>query len=750
MLTGAAGLALGMPKEALAALTPQNTVCWFGKSHADHSALVDKWAAKGFRSISVSIYGDAGSPTYAAVMTLRPQIVAERQFYAQTRDQLQATFNDQASKGFGPYILSATGSVGSQVYCTCFRPMNPIPLTRLDLADADFQTYNNGQHQAGNVLLSFDAFGDPDSPHFAAVWVANPNRFAWACTNSPDDQPTSQQRFDAQWASWSRPQDLTMSGPGRSVVCYTESGIGAVTCEINMTGDEFQAKFNSEAAAGRMPLRVSGAGSGSDARYAAIFTGREEVDPIQPVRSNGPVKDANIDNAVAAFMTAENIKGFSLAVCLGTKLVYARGYTNAEAWYPDVAPTTSFRQASISKFFTAASWWRLFQTRKDVTLQTKVQDILHLTPPPAPSGQAPFVIQPTFKDITLQHLLESCSGLDQGKYLSAPAVADFYGSAPPGNTREMMSWIACLPNPGTPGDKSNVVYGNIDYSMLGLALMTLLGTKTVDDAIRQTILNPLGIGPSTRGSRTRLTDQPPGEARYHLRSYNHNPNAWQLDPLNVSPTVMTAAEELAADQYGAWAYETFVGGGGLSASAIDVARLAACLSCQSFNPLYTQGTIDSWMLLAAIATSTSKGPPPGPHGYHGLDWVATVDLANKIWAGSKGGWLPSHQSIVNFQIGSFTIVYLWNGNTPPDPPKPANGAGDYLNAVGSAVMAKGANLSSTDLFPSYQMASFGASPFKLVPLKAFDLKAIEAQQIHAFAAARRAPTTRRPKRPTIR
>ena len=68
---------------------------------------------------------------------------------------------------------------------------------------------------------------------------------------------------------------------------------------------------------------------------------------------------AAIDDAMVAVMTANMLRGASLAIVHGTRLVYAKGYTMAEAGYPDVQPTTFFRQASVSKMFTAAAIYQL-------------------------------------------------------------------------------------------------------------------------------------------------------------------------------------------------------------------------------------------------------------------------------------------------------------------------------------------------------------------------------------------------------
>src|SRR5262245_60116743 len=112
-------------------LTSQNTVAWHDQNTAQHKALVDKWAALGFRTLSLSIYGDPGNPSYAAVMVKRPAVHAESQVFPRTQGQMQKDFDDNAQIGRGPYILTATGPAATPVFAASFRPMNAIPFTRL-------------------------------------------------------------------------------------------------------------------------------------------------------------------------------------------------------------------------------------------------------------------------------------------------------------------------------------------------------------------------------------------------------------------------------------------------------------------------------------------------------------------------------------------------------------------------------------------------------------------------------------------
>ena len=112
-----------------------------------------------------------------------------------------------------------------------------------------------------------------------------------------------------------------------------------------MTSDEYQEEFTKAKKNNLQPIRISASGSGANARYAAIFASREETDS-RVFHAEGPVTVAAIDSVMENVMEDKKIRGAALAIVRGNKLVYAKGYKYAEPEpiYPDVLPTTIFRQ----------------------------------------------------------------------------------------------------------------------------------------------------------------------------------------------------------------------------------------------------------------------------------------------------------------------------------------------------------------------------------------------------------------------
>lgn len=249
---------------------------------------------------------------------------------------------------------------------------------------------------------------------------------------------------------------------------------------------------------------------------------------------------------------------------------------------------------------------------------------------------------------------------------------------------------------GAPGEVNNSAYGNFDYQLLGQLVTKLLGATSFESALNTLVLQPLHMT-HTRGSRSLFGDQQPGEAQYHMRVFDPN-NDWKLYPLEVLQSVRTPGQPLVASQYGNVDYEMFGGAGGLSASVVDMARLAAMFSARDANPLLNPDRIDS--LLQACVDAGKKlldkdGQPS--HGYYGLDWAARHDPVNHIDTAEKGGWLPGQGTVLHFTTGGFSYALAINGN--------ADGGTDWLSAIDP--IAQSHPWSSADLFhDSYGMPSF--------------------------------------------
>jgi CubicO group peptidase (beta-lactamase class C family) len=712
-------------------LTKQNVVAWHDRNPSQHKTLVDTWAAKQFRTISLSLYGTVQAPLFAAVVVKRPNVIATEQTPLLSKAGFQQKFDAMAAKKWGPFIITANGPSGSQLYAAVFTPMAQIPLTRHDLSGAQFVELDRQQQEKGNILIWADTFGTPDNTRYAAIWGPNPSRQAWNCQAIDEGGTALQQRFDAMKATWCRPAHVAVTPAGRLLEMFVDSTMGAWNSRVGMTSAEYQEQFNASTAAGRQPIRVSAAGSGANARFAAIFADRDDVD-ARTFRSTGPVSLASIDTAMQSYVKNHNLRGAALAITRGTRLVYAKGYTFSEPapTYPDVLPTTLFRQASVSKTFAAVALWRLLQLHPNLSLDTTVQSVLNLK---QPNGSAPK--DSRFADITLRHLLESNSGLEQGLLYHSVQAATAAGAGLPANPLQLARYGTTFNLTGDPGSPTNAVYGNFDYFMLSQVVAKLAGKATFEEALGDLVLKPLKMT-RTRGSRSLIGSQAGGEARHHLRVYRNT--GWKLYPLEVGSSVRTTDRPKVAAQYGAVDYEMFDGCGGVSSAVVDVARLLAMFSDHSGNPVLNLASIDAMLTAAAEATSNLVGPDgKKTHGYHGFDWVSVVDAANHVYSGAKGGWLPGLSTSYTMSTGGWGFVIAQNGQGIVGQPS-------WTDSVVPA--AKAHAWPDTDLFPTFGMPSLAPAAMPAIALAAKtvdELVAVDVEDLVRTSMIRSVPTDAR-------
>ena len=699
-----------------------DVVAWHGLGQNEHAKKVSSLAAKGYRSISLSLYGDPGSPLYAAVMIKRPVVIATEQHDGMSQAQWQQTFDAMAAKGKGPYIVTATGPAGAALYAAVFRAANPIPLTRGGLTAAEFRAQNQQAHKDGLKLVWMDSYGTPSDTRYIATWWPNPELEAWSCDAVDEDLATLQQRFDGLTATWARAAHMAMTPSGRGLELFTDDRIGGYVSRAGMSADEYQKTFDQMRAEGLSPLRVSAKSNGGGARFGAIFASREDGEKRAWRTPAGPVTVPGIDAAMQTFMEAHNLRAASLAVVKDTRLVYAKGYTLAEPEYPAAQPTTLFRQASCSKIFTAMAIWALMQQQRANTpkgkaapsfsqlLDVTLQSVLALT---TPKGKPP--ADPRFAKITLRDLLESRSGLDQGLVWQAQAAAAAFGTPLPAQREQLARHAAAAQLSGAPGDPKNVVYGNFDYFLLGQVVKAMHGSPTFEAAIQDLILKPLGMQ-HVRLSRSLIHDQPQDEALYHLVQ----PDATTGDgELTAGPSLKSPAQPLVATQYGAFDLELLGACGGLSAAVTDMARVAASLSLRSGNPVLHTETLDAWLEQAAAATTSLSGPDA--HGYHGWDWVNELDAKNHVYHGAKGGSLPGTGTEVIFTTTGFTYVgAIGSGGRP-------GVTVDWAAPV--AAVAEPHDWGTADLFPAFKMPSFAAPAPKKVAMPALRHRAIGLQRL---------------------
>jgi CubicO group peptidase (beta-lactamase class C family) len=654
-------------------------VAYHDRSSADHQAHFDDLFPQGWRMTSLSVYGSRGSERYAAVWVKRagPDWSA---VHGVTFAGYQAAFDNAVAAGFKPVLLAATGPANDPVFAGTFeqRP-GPVPLTRHGLvrgAESDPATIEHWIAQAranGWMPISIAVYGSPPDLRYAGIWVDNPQGVCWTMDGLADTAGGYQSRFDAVVPAWGRPFQVAVSPDARYASIFRDDLTGDFVARHELTSAGYQQEFDRLVPQGYWPVSVRGGGAGAAARFAVVFAKTDQPVGLSWRPPTGPVSNAAIDDVMRQAMERHRIRGAGLALVRKGKLVYARGYTLAEPGYPKVQPTTRFRQASVSKFIVALAIHRLIQDGQ-LTLTTPVQDVLSLT---HPNGSP---VAATFENVTIQHLLEHRSGLPNNPYGIEPDVADAFTAAGtpttlPVSGRMTDRYMVTLPASPPPQPP---MYNNWSYFLLGHVVMARTGKPTLPAALSGLLLKPLSIS-GIRSSRTRIEGQAPAEARYH-------PSRFYTGGSVVDPD-----RRLRVTGYGGfWNLERNDGGGGLSGSVVDVARLLAMLDVRRSNPVLKSAAIAKLFKLAAAG------------GGHGFDSAQVLDAAKGIYYGMKGGSLPeSSQNCVRYRTDDFSIVVCWNRS---DIGEGAGGDGWWYPDFPAVLnIARSVTWGRRDLFPDFGM-----------------------------------------------
>jgi CubicO group peptidase (beta-lactamase class C family) len=364
----------------------------------------------------------------------------------------------------------------------------------------------------------------------------------------------------------------------------------------------------------------------------------------------------------------------------GTKLVYARGYTDAEPGYPTVDATSSFRMASLTKVITGIEIMRMVE-RGHLSLDATIASLIDLGLPTITPADARFrgitvreALSHTFRSAwigsTPQCLVRDLSD-------DAYAAQAIGGALPLNDDQALRATLTGVERPvfytpaQNPDGSWQTCYSNVGYVLLGKVIEANSGPGTYFGKVQNDIFAPLGL---TRPhvAIAPFASQPQGEALYR----------------ESTPSILASAIEPGAPlepaAYGGVNFIDSAAAGGLSMSVVDYARVMAMLDVDTHNPV-----------LLAPATTVSA-MIAGPFGFEG-------SLGPTV--GYKGGELWGLQSSVVFRQGGYTYVLAWAADGLD---AIAQGDADQWFPSWSALDAQIGSVlerTTTDLFPSYGMTS---------------------------------------------
>ncbi|NJM15920.1 MAG: beta-lactamase family protein, partial [Bacteroidales bacterium] len=217
-----------------------------------------------------------------------------------------------------------------------------------------------------------------------------------------------------------------------------------------------------------------------------------------------------IDSVITVFREDYDIKGLSVAISDGGRLIYARGFGYADAEkQEEVEPRHMFRIASVSKLITASAILKLVEEGR-VNLQNRVfgpgsilarYDTSKITDPRALT-------------ITIDNLLKHTSGLYNKKgdvMFMTLSVARALRKQAPANMDMLVEFALSQPLDNAPGAEYD--YSNLGYSILGEVIEQASGMP-YEEFVHFYLLEPLGIT-SMKVGKSYLKDRDRDEVKYY-------------------------------------------------------------------------------------------------------------------------------------------------------------------------------------------------------------------------------------------
>ncbi|MGA2552360.1 MAG: serine hydrolase [Burkholderiaceae bacterium] len=621
---------------------------WHDRTLADHQRLTHHHYARGYRMLSVTIYGGIPDTRFAAVMARPVSRITQTFHFTLTNAGLLAAVTAESNHGRYPVMVAATGVTGSALFTAVFqKTAQPTTLVLIPPTAPPGQTLpdlNSDNAANGQIIVWAASWGAAPNRSFLGIWTANPSSTLWGNQGLYESEGDYRARLDAETSVWCRPAFVTLNDASEFLSVFVANDVGSWWASHAMTVSRYRKALRKQAKRGLVPICVQAAAAPfTPATFSAIFA-RTNIPKKRHFSSHGPIAHRGIDNAVRDVMAAyPEVRHATLGIVKGVELVYARGYTMAERSWPKATDTTLFRLASVSKTVTALA---IFQQigNGNLSLSDTMQSILGLT---TPSGGPP--ADGNFANITIQQLLEHTSGLVPDAQNDGVDAAAAWHTTLPMTQDQMDSYIASLLLQSVPG--STQAYSNCGYYMLGRIVAKLAGTTSPIAAYKKNFLAGLGIT-RIRHSVDLVRKQRRHEARY------------QATDLNVFPSQQSRNQPLVADGYGNYQLAIGQGGSGLSAAAPDLARLVAVFLNPNNSPGFLQATLAEMLNRAATLSLTQSRA-----GY-GFDFV-TTSRAPPFYA-QKGGEIDDCASVLQFD-GEWGFVLMFGSPAQEDiqPPLPS-------------------------------------------------------------------------------
>jgi CubicO group peptidase (beta-lactamase class C family) len=621
---------------ALLATAKAQVQAYHEATSAQHQANVQALSNAGYRMVTLSLYGTAAQPRYAAVWVHRngPAFVP---FQDLTAAQYQTFVNSQAPN-FVPTLVTASGSGNNTRFAGVLEQTGYGLWALHGLDTQGLKDAVDAARAADWRLCSADCYGTGQNPLFVVTFRPNPQQVGWGYYQASSAQE-HQDKFDGMNQIYGRQIIAAFNDDSSQFLsCWEDTLVGGGPVHHNMTATQYDQLANQYwSQNSQYPLNVCASGSGNGARFSAIWASTDLPAARQLTVTGTAVPQlAAYDAWVQNLMQTGGVHGAQLAIVKDGRLVLARGYTWAEAGYPTVQPTSLFRIASCSKPLTSIAIHRLIQ-----------QGALNYNTTMASQFGFPQFADQDCNLIKIQDLLTHRGGWDDTVQTGTGWDPMFYDSqiatalsvSLPISTWHIRNFMEGQPLQLTPNTQS--VYSNYGFCLLGRIVASRNG-KPYSDVIQEQIMQPLGLSRPQIG-QSHLDQRLPGEVLYHPRD------------LRLSSSVNDPARPFVPRHYGGWNQPNMDSNGAWVMSAPDYAKVLAAFDLGVFNPI-----------LGPTQTAGMWSPHPSAPG---STWLKGW-FRNTVPNGSGGnvdmrehnGILPGTRTYIARRADGLSFVLFTNGD----------------------------------------------------------------------------------------
>lgn len=643
-------------------------VAYHDRTSAQHQTQFSSLSRQGYRVVTMSIYGTAASPRYAAVWRRRggPAFVG---FHDATASVYQRFVNQYCPLGYVPTALTATGSGTNARFAGFFERTNTPCYIRHGLTLGQFNDECSSARSNGWRIRTVDVYGTSRSRRYIVSFVRSDASQTWCNSGSASSYQT---HFSAFTSGHARPQMVAFSDSNRFVSVWTNDRIGTWVARHNMTSSSYQSYVDTYGQRGMYPISLAASGSGSSRRFAAIWATRETPLPRTFSATGQAVPQlTGFDTFVRDWMRTNDARAAALAVAKDGRLVYARGFNYAEAGYRTTQPDSRFRIASCTKPLTSIAMHIAFERYpRSISRRSRIASWLPLQS----------VLDPRWNDITIGHLLTHQGGWDRNTaQIGDPMFKDedisrYLGVPLPISKSNIRHWMSSRDTlQFTPGTSSR--YSNFGFMLLGQILERMNQGSNYGQIVQRDVLAPLGIlRMSVRGSQ--LSDRQPGEVLYHPF------------PPYIDRSVYSNSQPWVPGQYGGWNQDNMDSHGAFVAAAPDYVKVLAAFDLGNGNPLMSQREADAmWTVASGYSTVMD-----------GFFLTSVTDAAGRsVRMFQHGGTLPGTAAAIARREDGYSFAFFTNSDVQIDAAVVARALNNVTNSV--------TTWPNHDLFPSLGLPS---------------------------------------------